>query len=129
MYDDDLLSISKSHVDEIQESVKDMRTMSKELLVLMTRLEDHIDLIDSARETARKKLSKMTLSQAKTAKQDIWSEEDDSDLTSKMFNDYRKISKTLKSLIELNQESMQLFVSFEKEWEKRYPISDKEFGF
>lgn len=126
---DDLLQDSYSHVESLQESVEDMRTITKEALVLLKRIESDIDLVHSARETSRKKLLKMTIAQAKTAKADIWSEEDDSNAMSRLYSDLKKLTKMTSSLSMLNTEAVKTVSNFESLWSNRYPISDKEYGF
>jgi hypothetical protein len=130
MYEDeDSYPESQSHAESVQVSIENVRTLAKQILILTSRIESDIDILHSVRTSARSKLQKLSVNDAKTAKNNLWPQSDDENAVLRLYGDHRKLKKILAQIDELGTESIKSLESFERHWSNRYPLSDKEFGF
>jgi len=130
MYDDDDASPESQNYSElVQASTNKIRSLAKQILILTSRIESDIDILHSIRTKARSKLSTLSVNDAKFAKKKLWSKGDDEDAVLRLYGDHRKLKKILAQIESIGEESVESLEAFESHWSKKYPLSDKEFGF
>jgi hypothetical protein len=130
MYEDeDSYPESQSHAESVQVSIENVRTLAKQILILTSRIGSDIDILHSVRTSARSTLRKLSVNDARSAKNNLWPQSDDENAVLRLYGDHRKLKKILAQIDELGTESVKSLESFERHWSSRYPLSDKEFGF